>query len=199
MRLKKLFNTPQVYESRNYFDFGAANAVFQLSKLLATKRQNIFAKRSSDVSWDDLKANNVIILGKPEADPTVLRWLAKGEFVETGGLIRNLHPAPGESGEWRDDGGGNSENWKQKYALITILPGPGTKNWVMSMSGSGSEHPWAMADYLTDPENAGDLVRHLRLPSGKLPLAYQVVIRAKFKAQTPVKVAYVAHRALNKP
>jgi hypothetical protein len=199
MRLKKLFNAPQVYENRNYIDFGAANAVFQLSKLLATKKQNIFAKRSSDVTWDDLTANNVIILGKPEADPTVLRWLSKGEFVESGGVIRNLHPALRELSEWRDDGGGGSENWKEKYALITMLPGPGGKNWVMSMSGSGSEHPWAMADYFTDPENARDLVRHLRLPSGKLPSAYQVVIRAEFKSQTPVKVAYVAHRSLDKP
>jgi hypothetical protein len=66
----------------------------------------------------------------------------------------------------------------------------------MSMAGSGSEHPWAMADYLTDPELARDFIRRVRLPSGKLPAAYQVVIRADFKSQTPVKVAYVAHRSL---
>jgi hypothetical protein len=65
------------------------------------------------------------------------------------------------------------------------------------MAGSGSEHPWAMADYVTDPEHAKDFVRHIRLPSGKLPAAYQVVIRADFNSQTPVKVAYVAHRSLD--
>jgi hypothetical protein len=67
------------------------------------------------------------------------------------------------------------------------------------MSGSGSEHPWAIANYLTNPEDAKDLVRHLRLPSGKLPATYQVVIRADFKAQIPVKVSYVAHRSLETP
>jgi hypothetical protein len=199
MRLKRLFNVPQVYEDRNYVDFGAANAVFQLSRLLATRKQNISAKRSTDVTWDDLKTKNVIVIGKPDADPTVSRWLARGKFMEAGGRIRNLHPAAGELNEWVDDAGDGSQNWARKYALITMLAGPGNANWVMSMSGSGSEHPWAMADYLTSPEHVRELVRHLRLSSGKLPSTWQVVIRAEFKSQMPVKVAYVAHRSLDLP
>jgi hypothetical protein len=201
MRIKQFFNAPQLYENRDYVDFGSANAVFQLSKLLATRKQNIFAKRSTDVTWDDLKANNVIIMGKPEADPTVSRWLAKGKFIEVGGRIRNLHPAAGEQSEWVDnvDPSDSSQGWTEKYALITMLAGPGQGNWVMSMAGSGSEHPWAMADYLTIPEHATELVRHLRLPSGKLPASYQVVIRVDFKSQIPVKVSYVAHRSLDTP
>jgi hypothetical protein len=199
MRIKQFFHAPQLYENRDYVDFGSANAVFQLSKLLATRKQNIFAKRSTDVTWDDLKANNVIIIGKPEADPTVSRWLAKGKFMEVGGRIRNLHPAAGEQSEWVDnlDAPDSSQSWAEKYALITMLAGPGQGNWVMSMAGSGSEHPWAMADYLTIPEHATELVRHLRLPSGKLPASYQVVIRVDFKSQIPVKVSYVAHRSLD--
>lgn len=199
MRIKQFFNTPQLYENRDYVDFGSANAVFQLSKLLATRKQNIFAKRSTDVTWDDLKANNVIIMGKPEADPTVSRWLAKGEFIEAGGQIRNLHPAAGEQSEWVDnlDSPDPAQSWAEKYALITMLAGPGQGNWLMSMAGSGSEHPWAMAEYLTMPEHAAELVRHLRLPSGKLPASYQVVIRVDFKSQIPVKVSYVAHRSLD--
>jgi hypothetical protein len=201
MRMKQFFNAPQLYENHDYVDFGAANAVFQLSKLLATRKQNIFAKRSTDVTWEDLKTNNVIIIGKPEADPTISRWLAKGKFMEVGGSIRNLHPAPGEPNEWVDhaDPADSSKNWTEKYALITMLAGPGSGNWVMSMAGSGSEHPWAMADYLTNPEHVKDFVRRVRLPSGRLPAAYQLVIRADFKSQTPVKVSYVAHRSLDSP
>jgi hypothetical protein len=201
MRVKQLFNVPQVYEDRDYVDFGSANAVFQLSKLLAIRKQNIFAKRSTDVTWDDMKANNVIIMGKPEADPTVSRWLAKGKFIEAGGQIRNLHPAPGEQSEWVDhaDPADTSKGWAQKYALITMLAGPGQGNWVLCMAGSGAEHPWAMANYLTMPEHATELVRHLRLPSGRLPASYQVVIRVDFKAQMPVNVSYVAHRSLDTP
>jgi hypothetical protein len=199
MRVKQFFNVAQLYENRDYMDFGAANAVFQLSKLLSTRKQSIFAKRSSDVTWEDLKSNNVIIIGQREADPTVSRWLAKGKFMQVGGVIRNLNPAPGEPVEWLDhaDPADASRNWTEKYALITMLPGPEPGNWVMCMAGSGSEHPWAMADYFTNPQHANDFIRHIRLPSGKLPAAYQVVIRADFKSQTPVKVAYVTHRSLD--
>jgi hypothetical protein len=178
-------------------DFGAANAVFQLSRLLATRKQNMFARRSADVTWDDLRTDNVIIMGKPEADATVSHWLARGKFMETGGRIRNLEPAPGEPAMWQDEAGDATQNWVQKYALITMMPGPEPGNWIMSMSGSGSEHPWAMANYLTDPAQARDFIRHLRLPSGKLPTAWQVVIRAEFKSQMPVRLAYVAHRTLD--
>lgn len=203
MRIQRFFDAPQLYENRDYVDFGSANAVFQLSKLLATRKQNIFAKRSTDVTWDDMKANNVIIMGKPEADPTVSHWLAKGKFMEAGGHIRNLHPAPGEQGEWVDHidhaDSDSSQGWAEKYALITMLAGPGQGNWVMSMAGSGAEHPWAMAEYLTIPEHATELVKHLRLPSGRLPTSYQVVIRVDFKSQIPVKVSYVTHRSLDTP
>jgi hypothetical protein len=204
MRIKQLLNVPQLYENRDYVDFGSANAVFQLSKLLATRKANIVAKRSTDVTWDDMKANNVIIIGKPEADPTVTRWLAKGKFMEVGGHIQNLHPAPGEPGEWVDhaDPGNASKSWAgwaQKYALVTMIEGPGQGNWAMIMAGSGAEHPWALADYFTNPGYASELVKHLRLSSGKFPHTYQVVIRADFKSQVPVKVGYVTHRSLDTP
>jgi hypothetical protein len=201
MRMKEFFHAPQLYENRDYVDFGAANAVFQLSKLLATRKRDIFAKRSVDVTWEDLQANNVIIIGKPDADPTVSRWLAKGKFRQVGGTIQNLYPARGEPREWVDhpDPADSSRNWTEKYALITMLAGPGHGTWVMSMAGSGSEHPWAMADYLTNPDHAKDFIQHLRLPSGRLPAEYQVVIRAEFKSQTPLKVAYVTHRSLDTP
>ncbi len=161
----------------------------------------MFAKRSTDVTWDDMKTNNLIMIGKPEADPTISRWLAKGKFMEVGGHIQNLYPAQGEPSEWVDhaDPVDSPQNWAEKYALITMLAGPETGNWVMSMTGSGSEHPWVMANYFTHPENAKDFIRHLRFPSGKLPAAYQVVVRAEFKAQAPVKVGYVAHRSLDTP
>jgi hypothetical protein len=201
MRIKQLLGVPQLYENRDYVDFGSANAVFQLSKFLAVRKDNIVAKRSSDVTWDDMKANNVIIIGKPEADPTVSRWLAKGKFMEVGGHIRNLHPAPGEPSEWVDhtDPGNASQGWSQKYALVTMIEGAGEGNWAMIMAGSGAEHPRALADYFTNPGYASELVRHLRLPSGKLPSTYQVVIRADFKSQVPVKLGYVAHRSLDTP
>ncbi len=43
---------------------------------------------------------------------------------------------------------------------------------------------------------AGELVAKLRLPSGRLPDSYQVVVRARFKDQMPIETSYVTHRVL---
>lgn len=198
MRVKELFAVPQVYENRNYTDFGAANACLLLARLLGSRQPAMVAKRSSDVHWEDLRNNNVIILGKPAADPDVARLLPKDHFLEVGGNIRNLRPMPGEMTSWEDHAHPSdpSKNWTEKYALVTMMPGPQPGRWILSMAGSGSEHPWAMARFLTSPESARDLVARLREPSGRVPSSSQVVIRADLKAQAPVQVSYVTHRSL---
>jgi hypothetical protein len=82
--------------------------------------------------------------------------------------------------EWVDHSDpANSNGWAEKYALITMMPGPCDGIWALTLSGSGAEHPLAIANYLTTPEYAADLVSHVQLPPGKLPKSYQVVIRAE--------------------
>lgn len=198
MRTKQLFAVPQIYDNRNYTDFGAANACLALGKLLGGRQPNLWAKRSSDVNWEDLGNNNVIVLGKPNADPDIARLLPKEHFVIDGDKIRNLRPQEGEVAEWTDSGKpwDRSNNWSRKYALITMMPGPQPDRWILSMAGSRSEHLWAMAQFLTSAESARELAAKLRGSSGVVPSSWQVVVQADFKSQAPVKVEYVTHREL---
>jgi len=39
-----------------------------------------------------------------------------------------------------------------------------------------------------------DMVGHLRLPSGDLPRAFQVIMEATFESNVPIKIRYVTHR-----
>lgn len=199
MRIKELFTVPQIYENRNYTDFGAASSCLLLGKLLGGRQPNLLAKRSSDVSWEDIKKNNVVVLGKPNSDPDIARLLPKEHFVIEGAKIRNLNPKAGEPREWIDKGTpwDRSNNWTEKFGLITMIRGPHPGRWLLSLGGSGSEHPWAMTQFLTSAESARLLVPKLRAPSGVLPEAWQVVVRADFKSQSPVKVEYVTHRNLD--
>lgn len=198
MRIQKLFDLPQLYEDRNYTDFGAAQAVFLLARLLSTKKPNITLKRSVDVTWNDIRDNNLIFLGKPNTDPEIQHFLAKSEFIDELTRIRVLHPKASEPSEYVERFDPTSpSNWNEKYAVISMVPGAGPGKHVLSMAASGSEHPWAVGEYMTAPEHAKELVEHLRLPSGRLPAAYQVVIRARFRGQEPTRVEYVTHRVLS--
>jgi hypothetical protein len=198
MKIQKLFDLPQLYENRNYTDFGATQAVFLLARLLSTKKPNITIKRSVDVTWNDIRDNHLIFLGKPTTDPQIRHFLVKSEFIDELTRIRVLHPKAGEPSEYADrsDSSGPS-NWNEKYAVISMVPGAEPGKHVLSMAASGSEHPWAVGAYMTNPAHAKELVEHLRLPSGRLPAAYQVVIRARFRGQEPTQVEYLTHRVLS--
>ena len=197
MKIQKLLDLPQLYENRNYTDFGTAQAVFLLSRLLSTRKANIAMKRSVDVTWNDIKDHHLIFLGKPYTDPQIQHFLTRSEFVDEGQRIRVVHPRPGEPSEYVEKFDRTDPlSWNEKYAVISMVPGDGPGKHVLSMAASGSEHPWAVGAYMTTPAHAQELFDHLRLPSGKLPAAYQVVIHARFKGQEPTTVEYVAHRVL---
>jgi hypothetical protein len=44
--------------------------------------------------------------------------------------------------------------------------------------------------------HAKELLSKIRLPSGKLPPYYQVLIKCKFERWTPVQISYVLHHVL---
>lgn len=64
------------------------------------------------------------------------------------------------------------------------------------LAANSTQGTWAAVEYVTEEEHARELVRFLRLSSGKLPRSYQVVIRAKFKTEVPVELVYVTHHVL---
>jgi hypothetical protein len=78
-----------------------------------------------------------------------------------------------------------------------MVSGPDPPKRVLILAATGAEYPWAVASYLTIPAFAKNLVDHLRLPSGKLPDFYQVVIRVRFKDRRPITIRYVTHRVLS--
>jgi hypothetical protein len=197
MKVKKVLDLPQLQENRNYTEFGFVPAATVLTRLLSAKKSNITARRSGDVSWNDIRNNNLIFFGKPATDAQIRHFLPQTEFVDEKTRIRVLHPRTGERAEYLESFDPRAPaNWSEKYAVISVGPGPERGRSVMCLAASGAEHPWALAYYLTDAVHAEDLVRRLRLPSGALPAAYQVVIRARFKAQEPTQIEYVTHRVL---
>jgi hypothetical protein len=179
-------------ETSDYADFGAVHAVFLLGQLLTPHRPDIALKHSGSLGWEDIWNGNVVFIGKPNLNPTI-RYVLKGaDFVDDEfGIIRNLHPLPGEAAEYRS---ATTHGAGEKYALITVLPGPQPGHHIMILSGSGSELMWALAECVTNPARAKEIVSHLRLPSGECPPAFQVVIQATFESNVPVKIRYVTHR-----
>jgi len=185
----------EMRETYDYADSGAVNAVFLLSRFFAQQHKAVNLKHSESLGLEDIRSNDIIILGKPALNSSVQFLLNGSDFVDDqdGNVIRNLHPVRGELPTYSN---ASTHGVGTKYALITVLPGLQPGHSIMVLDGAGSELYWALAAAITDPEYAREIVQHLRLPSGRCPEAYQVVIRADFRSYVLVKIRYVAHHVL---
>jgi hypothetical protein len=65
------------------------------------------------------------------------------------------------------------------------------------LASSVTEGTWAAVEYATLPRYAKDLVSRIALPSGELPRAFQILIRARFQEHVPTEINYVTHRVLD--
>ncbi|MCU1238120.1 MAG: hypothetical protein JWP63_6087 [Candidatus Solibacter sp.] len=197
MGIKELFHQPQLYENRNYADFGAVQAAFALSRLLGTRNPRLILKRSSGVGPDDTQDNDVIFLSKPSTDPVLRQLLARGPFVDERLRVRNLDPRAGEPAEWvAQPDPKDPDRSGTRYLLITMMPGLRPGRRFLSLACFNSEDPWALAEYMTNPEHVKEMYGKMRLANGKMPEFYQVVVKAVFRAQSPVQLEYVTHRVL---
>jgi hypothetical protein len=189
---QKRMGASGMQETSDYADFGAVHAAFLLGRVLGPQHGEIGLKHSGSLGWEDLWNSNVIFLGKPNLNPTIRYALKSADFADDEtGLIRNLHPLPGEALEYRS---ATTHGSGVKYALITVRPGPQSGRHVMILSGAGSELMWALAESVTDPVHVKELATHLRQASGELPEAFQVVIEATFESNVPIKIRYITHR-----
>jgi hypothetical protein len=188
----------EMRETFDYADFGAVHAAFLLGRLLASEGRDVGIKHASSLGWEDIWNSSVIFIGKPNLNPAIRYTLQGKDFVESasGGDVLNLHPLPGEPALYVN---ATTHGAGEKYALITVLPGPQSGRRMMILSGGGAELTWALAEAVTDPVRVKEIISHILLRSGECPPAFQVVVSATFESNVPVKVRYVTHRISQTP
>jgi len=199
MKVKRLFGVNEVFEARRYADFSTDDAIFYLVRLLSTTGVSMKPERSVDMTNEDVHSCNLVLLGKPGAyDAVKTKKSYEFNFVyQADRSIRNLHPRPGEQEVYSlnrtTPGEGDLVN---EYGLITLTPGPERDHYILNLTSGESEGFWPLAEYVTNPVYAKDLVDHLRLPSGKLPESYEVLVKIDERNFKPIQVSYVTHRVI---
>jgi hypothetical protein len=195
LAFQERMGAPKLEERLDYADFGAVHAAFLLGRLLD---RPVGLKDSSSLGWQDLWNSNIVFLGKPTLHPAIRASLEGKDFVgtEDGTAIRNLHPRPGEPEVFHNAATHGSG---EKYGLITVMPGPRAGQRMMILAGSAAELMWALAEAVTSPARAHEIVSPVMLPSGDLPTAFQIVVAATFESNVPVSIRYVTHRVSSEP
>jgi hypothetical protein len=200
-----------------YTGIGEVMGSYYLGDFFARVRHASRVKRSLLLTWEEVKTQNVVVLGSP-AENLFLRDLPqKQDFIfktilpdvpdshnkgkKVFGIV-NTKPRPGEQEFYlaKQDGPSRSQI-SEDYAVVSLLEGLSGDNRLLILAGITTIGTQASVEYVTKPEYMRDLIRHLNTAPAasppKLPDNYQILLRVKVNGGVPVQVSYVTHHVLN--
>ncbi len=152
----------------HYTGVGEVLAIHALDEALGTLGQKIRVKRGSLFSLDDAKKNNLIFVGSPSENLSLLDIPNMQEFVfqrmasgpRRGDLsIVNKHPKPGEATTYLASPSGASLT--EDYSVIGLVPGMGSGRYVMILAGTTTFGTQGGVEFACRPETVEKLLREI--------------------------------------
>jgi hypothetical protein len=201
-KTRQLLEALQPRESRPTHTFtgvGEAEALFYLTRLLASRGAQLVVERSNTVGWEDLKNKHVVFLGGRKFNPQLPDLPFKPKFQAINRKIVNLEPRAGEPAEYLTASLTSHGEITEEYALISVYPGFTPRTRLVTLECSSTEGTLAAAEFLTRPDMVGQLLAHgipLKAEKGVFR-PFQVVIGAKLNKGVVVSLFYKTHRVLS--
>ena len=122
----------QLYYENGYTGTGELQGIAMLSSLFGQMGVKATVKPSRDVTPDDLRQHNVILLGSPFQNVAVAQLITMGDFnfknpdsrhEQWRAQIMNLHPRENEAATYGTERDPNTQALRTDYSLITIQSG----------------------------------------------------------------------------
>jgi hypothetical protein len=185
----------------HYTGVGEVLAVHELDHLFATLHRQIRVKRGSLFSLDDAKNNNLIFVGSPLENLTLLEIPGTQEFVfhrvEAGPRkgdpeIVNVHPQPGETKEFL--GTPSGEPITEDYGVIALVRGLDPGQSVLILAGDTTMATQAAVEYVCRKNSVEELLLRLSVSQTGQLKPFEAVIRVKVTRGVPVSTELVALR-----
>jgi hypothetical protein len=186
----------------HYTGVGEVLAVHELDRVFGQLHRQIRIKRGSLFSLDDAKNNNLIFIGSPFENLTLLEIPGTQEFVfrrmasgprNGEEAIINVHPQPGESKEYFPSP--RNAPLTEDYSVVGLVRGLNPGQAVLILAGTTTIGTQAAVEYVCRQSSVEQLL--LRLPvsqTGQLK-PFEAVIRVKVTRGVPVETELVALRS----
>jgi hypothetical protein len=186
----------------HYTGVGEVLAVHELDRVFGLLQRQIRLKRGNLFSLDDAKNNNLIFVGSPFENLTLLEIPGTQEFIfqrmasgtrKGDEAIVNVHPQPGESKNYFPSLG--NAPLTEDYAVIGLVRGINQGQAVLILAGTTTIGTQAAVEYVCRQSSVEELL--LRLPvsqTGQLK-PFEAVIRVKVSRGVPVGTELVALRS----
>jgi len=186
----------------HYTGVGEVLAVHELDRVFGLLHRQIRVKRGSLFSLDDAKNNNLIFIGSPFENLTLLEIPGSQEFIfrrmasgprKGEEAIVSVHPQPGEAREYFPSPG--NIPLTEDYAVVGLVKGLNPSQAVLILAGTTTLGTQAAVEYVCRQSSVEELL--LRLPvsqAGQLK-PFEAVIRVKVTRGVPVGTELVALRS----
>jgi hypothetical protein len=188
----------------HYTGVGEVLSVHELDRLFATFHREIRVKRGSLFSLDDAKNNNLIFVGSPLENLTLLEIPGTQDFVfhrvamgprKGDPEILNVHPQSGEQKEYM--GTPTDDPLTEDYAVIAFVKGLEPSQSVLILAGDTTMGTQAAVEYVCNKNSVEQLLLRLSVSQTGQLKPFEALIRVKVTRGVPVSTELVAIHSAN--
>jgi hypothetical protein len=185
----------------HYTGVGEVLAVHQLDRVFVLLNQPLQVKRGSLFSLDDAKNNDLIFVGSPAENLTLLDIPGTQEFIfqrvasgpRKGDLgVLNKHPQPGEPQMFLASL--SSQPTTEDYAVIALVPGIDPARSVLILAGTTTFGTQAAAEYVCREDSLAELLLRLGVSKAADLKPFEALLHVEVKHGVPVIADLVAVR-----
>jgi len=186
----------------HYTGVGEVLAIHALDDAFGGLGRRILVKRGSLFTLDDVKNNNLIFVGSPSENLSLLDIPGTQEFVfqrvasgpRQGDLsIVNKHPKPGEASSYLASP--SEVPLTEDYSVVGLVPGIGSGRYVMILAGTTTFGTQGVVEFVCRQESVEKLLREVP-GSGSGPMKpFEALVRVKIARGVPVGTELVSVRA----
>jgi hypothetical protein len=186
----------------HYTGVGEVLAIHALDEAFGTLGRKIRVKRGSLFTLDDVKNNNLIFVGSPSENLSLLDIPGTQEFVfqrvasgpRQGDLsIVSKHPKPGEASVYLASP--SDVPMTEDYSVVGLVPGLGSGHYVLILAGTTTFGTQGAVEFVCRQDSLDKLLHEIR-GSGSGPMhPFEALVRVKIARGVPVETELVASRA----
>jgi len=188
----------------HYTGVGEVLAVHSLDIVFGQLHQAVRVKRGSLFSLDDAKNNDLIFMGSPSENLTLLEIPSTTQFVfkkvttgpQEGNVeIVNVHPVKGEADKYVL--GPSNTSLAEDYAVVALVKGINPEHWELILAGTTTIGTQAAVEYVTRENYLDELLKRMNVTQPSELKPFEAVIHVKVARGVPVESSLVALRVLN--
>jgi hypothetical protein len=184
----------------HYTGVGEVLAVHYLDDIFSGLGRHIRVKRGSLFSLDDTRNTNLIFVGSPSENLSLLDIPTSQEFVfqrvgagpRKGDLaIVSQHPQSGEAAEYLASPSGSPLT--EDYAVVVLVPGATPPEMVMILAGTTTFGTQGAVEFVSQPESVGKVLQKIPGSTNQMK-PFEALLRVKIARGVPVGTELVALR-----